>query len=1045
MKRGFAAFVPLLLVSMLAPAAAPAADEASYAHLKWRSIGPAVAGGRVPAVAGTASDPNLYYIGAAGGGVWKTDNGGATWTPVFEKESVSAVGAVSIDPVNENVVWVGTGEANPRNNVSYGDGVYKTTDGGKTWKNMGLQPTRHISRILIDPKNPDHVIVGAFGDPFRDSTDRGVYVTDDGGKTWNKTLYVGPQSGAAELAMDPNNPLVIYASIWQFRREPWTFHSGGPDDGIWRSADGGKTWTRLTGHGLPTGYMGRSAVAIAPSDSKRIYAIIEAKGGILWRSDDGGENWTMVSDDTLVDQRPFYFTHLNVDPKDENHVYAVSMMLAESKDGGHKFKAIASDVHVDYHALWIAPNDPKRIIAGEDGGYSLTLDGGKNWTFSRNLPIGQPYHVGLSVHENPYWVCAPLQDNNGFCAPNNSKNSEGILDEHWQNVIGGDGMWAVPDPSDPTHILTDLQPGRISDYNKKLQTNRFVLPYYDFNRYDFQLFARKYRFNWDSPIAFAPWNPHELLFGGDVVFRSTDRGVHWTVISPDLTLDVKSHQQPSGGPLALDVSSAEFSDTLLDIEGSSAKAGEIWTGADDGVISVTTDDGKHWQKHTIAGVAPYGRVESVSPSPFDPATAYANVDRHRSGDYAPYLFVTHDYGKTWTKITNGLPEDQWVRSVRTDLRNRNLVFAGTENGLWISYDAGNHWSNFKINLPSVSVRDIREQPEFNDLAIATHGRDLWILDDLTSLQELPQAQRAGAMLFKPRTAYEYDVHSNDEGVYTRFAGQNPPYGVIIDFYQSAPQSVGPSVEILDGRGHVIRHIKAVTKPKPGAQEPAEDNPFRGPGAGGGVPNEAGINRIVWNFHEDGPPQWTGTTKEFSGPQVGAMVVPGTYTARIHLNGRTYTQSFVVKADPHSPYTQAELVQAYDFAKKYFDVQGQINTILNQIDAQRKTLQTAHTSLSKSGNSALLAKVDAAQKAQDDVFGRFTANYKNDEDSIQFPGKLREDVPRSGFGGAQPPTPSLLQYAARFDREYANDVAAYRAYVRSVYEPVAAQLRTVGIR
>ncbi len=365
-----------------------------YSHLKWRSVGPAVAGGRVAAVAGTAANPQLYYIGAAGGGVWKSANGGATWTAVFEKEPVSAIGAVTIDPTNENVVWVGTGEANPRNDVTYGDGVYKTTDGGKTWTNVGLQATRHISRILVDPKNPNHVIVGASGDPFRDSTDRGVYVTDDGGKTWSKTLYVGPQSGASELAMDPNDPSVIFASIWQFRREPWTFHSGGPDDGIWRSSDGGKTWTRLAAHGLPAGYMGRSAVAIAPSNSKRVYALIEAKGGILWRSDDGGQNWTMVSSDTLADQRPFYFTHINVDPKDENHVFAVSEQLAESKDGGHKFKPIADDVHVDYHAMWIAPNDPNRMITGEDGGFALTLDGGKNWMFSRNIPIGEVYHVG---------------------------------------------------------------------------------------------------------------------------------------------------------------------------------------------------------------------------------------------------------------------------------------------------------------------------------------------------------------------------------------------------------------------------------------------------------------------------------------------------------------------------------------------------------------------------------------------------------------------------------------------------------------------------
>jgi photosystem II stability/assembly factor-like uncharacterized protein len=1023
---------------MLAALVLAAALDAPYAHLKWRSVGPAVAGGRVPAVAGVDNDPKLYYIGAAGGGVWKTDNGGETWSPVFEKQDVSAIGAVTIDPTNENVVWVGTGEANPRNDVSYGDGVYKTTDGGKTWTNVGLRDVWSISRIIVDPGNPNHVIVGAFGDPFKDSTARGVYTTDDGGKTWTKSLYVGPQTGAAELAMDPNDPKIIYASMWQFRRMPWTFHSGGADDGIWRSQDGGKTWARLSGHGLPAGIMGRSAVAIAPSDSKRIYALIEAKGGIVWRSDDGGQNWKMVSSDTIADQRPFYFTHINVDPKDENKVYGISNELALSTDGGYKWKAIADPVHVDYHAMWIARNDPNRIMVGEDGGYALTLDGGKNWSFSRNIPIGEVYHVGVS-NENPYWVCAPLQDNNGFCGPENSKNPEGILDEYWQNVIGGDGMWAVPDPTDPNHIMATLQTLRLADYNKKSQTSRYVIPYFDFSRNDFDLYKSKYRFNWDSPVAFAPWNGHILWAGGNVVFQSTDRGVHWTVISPDLTLNVKSHQQPAGGPIALDVSSAEYSDTLLYIEGSPVRKGVIWTGADDGVIGVTTDGGKHWSKHTISGVPPYGRVETVAPSPFDAATAYANVDRHRSGDYAPYLFVTHDYGKTWSKITNGLPADQYVRTVRADTRNRNLLFAGTENGLWISYDGGKQWSDFKLNLPTVSVRDIREQPQFNDLVIATHGRDLWILDDITSIQDLPQAQRQGAMLFKPRTAYEYTYHANDEGQYTRFAGQNPPNGAVIDFYQRAPQAAAPEIDILNAKGQVIRHIKP---PKKSANSQTGGEGERsGRFGGSSVPNDAGINRVVWNFREDGQPLCTACAPEFRGSPVGPQVVPGRYGVRMNLNGRTYTQWFEVKADPQNTYTQAQLVQAYDFAKKYDVVGGKINVVLNNLDSQRKSLEAAQKKLS--GNPSLLARVNQALAQRAAIFHEFTANYQNGEDSIQFPGQLREDIPRGGFGAPSPPTQALLEYAHRFDAAYNAAMAKYNAYVRNTLQPLAAQLNAVG--
>lgn len=1040
-------FPAILSVAALAIVAAPLASHAAtaspYGALKWRSIGPAVAGGRVPAVAGTASDPNLYYIGSAGGGVWKTENGAATWTPVFEKQDVSAIGAVTIDPTNSNVVWVGTGESNPRNDVSYGDGVYKTTDGAKTWTNMGLRATRHISRILIDPANPQHVIVGASGDPYRDSTERGVFVTNDGGKTWTKTLYLGPQTGASELAMDPNHPNVIYAGMWQFRRLPWTFHSGGPQDGLFKSTDGGATWTRLTGHGLPTGYMGRIAVAVAPSDSNRVYAIIEAKGGILWRSDDAGATWTMVSKSTLVDQRPFYFTHITVDPKNRDHVYGVSNELAESHDGGKTFRTAAQGVHVDYHAMWIAPNDPNRMMVGEDGGYALTLDGGKHWSFSRNLAIGEVYHVGLS-RENPYWACAPLQDNNAFCGPSNSLNREGILDSDWLNVVGGDGMWAVPDPSDPNYIMADSQTGDIEAYSKKIESGRSVPAYYDFSRNDFAFYNRKYRFNWDAPIAFAPWNPHLVWLGANVVFQSPDRGVHWTPISPDLTRHIKAHELPAGGPLATDVSGAEYSDNILYIEGSTIRAGEIWVGTDDGLVQLTRDGGKHWKNVTPAGAPTFARVETVAPSPIDPGTAYATFDDHREGNYAPYLYVTHNYGASWKKIVDGLPAQQYVRTVRPDLHDRNLVFAGTENGMWISNNGGASWSDFKLNLPTVSVRDIREQPQFDDLAVATHGRALWILDDIGSIQQLPAAIRQGSMLFKPRTAYQYIIHNNDEGLYTRFSGQNPPNGAILDYYMASPQKTTPTIEILDAEGHVIRHLRpAARHAKPAV--PAEFAAFLGL-ATSAPTNTAGINRVTWDFREDGPAPWHGaaTMGGFGSISLGATVVPGTYAARIVLDGHTYTQRFQVMKDPRSPYTQAQFVAAYDFAKKYLGVTGTINEVLNNLDAQKKSLQSAQTSLQKSGkNPALLARVTAALQAHNAMFDAFTANYQNGEDSLQFPGKLREDVPRGGFGAAAPPTPALLQYAARFDREYAAAIARYNAYVRETVQPLSAALGAAG--
>ncbi|MHB8305123.1 MAG: WD40/YVTN/BNR-like repeat-containing protein [Vulcanimicrobiaceae bacterium] len=1026
--------VAALFAAFAAVAFAPApawASQPAFSHLKWRSIGPAVAGGRVAAVAGTTADANLYYIGTAGGGVWRSENGGATWTPVFAHEPVSAIGAVAIDPSNEKVVWVGTGEANPRNDVSYGDGVYRSTDGGKTWKNLGLHATWSISRILIDPKNANHVIVGAFGDPFKNSVHRGVYVTFDGGKTWRKTLYAGPESGASDLAMNPDDPSTIYAGIWQFRRKPWTFRSGGPADGLYKSTDGGKTWSKLTGHGLPAGYTGRIGLAVAPSDPSRVYALIEAKGGILWRSDDAGASWKMVSDNTLIDQRPFYFTHLAVDPKNPNHVYTVSEMLAASTDGGYHFKRIAKGVHVDYHAIWIAPNDPKRIIVGEDGGYALTLDAGQHWSFSRNLTIGQIYHIGLS-NGNPYTVCAALQDNNAYCGPSNSRNPEGILAGDWQNVIPGDGMWSVPDPADSDIIVSDLENGNIALFYRKAQIFRFVNPYQDFSRNSFYLYKRKYRFNWDAPIAFAPWNPHVLWYGGNVVFQSTDDGVRWTPISPDLTLDIKAHQQPAGGPLVHDVSGAEYSDTILDIEGSPVRRGEIWVGTDDGLVQLTLDGGKHWTNVTPKGLPPYGRVETVAPSPLAAGTAYASFDRHRSGDQSPYLFVTHDYGKTWTKIVDGLPAGQYVRTVRPDVRNRELVYAGTEEGIYVSYDGGRRWQSLKLNLPTVSVRDIRIQPAFDDLAIATHGRDVWILDDIRSLQDLPQAQARGTMLFPIRTAYEYAMHSNNEGLYTRFGGQNPPQGAIVDFYQAKPQSKPPTVEILNSAGRVIRHISGTHTVK-GKKVP-------------NVSNVAGINRVVWDFNEDGVTLWMGAArKAYRGPKEGVQAVPGRYSARIVLAGHTYTQSFTVKPDPLTPYTPADFRASYAFAKKYLGVYGTIDTVLNHLDAQKKSLMASRAAFAKRGNAALVAKIDAALGKRDAIFNTFTADYHNDEDSIQRPGALRESIPGGLFLRGAPPTRALLAYARRFDAAYRAALAQYDGYVRSTLVPLSASLKAAGGR
>ena len=1030
---------PLIGHAADAPAASPSPSVSPsptptpgppYGNMAWREVGPATAGGRVAAVVGSATDPKLYYIGSAGGGVWKSVNGGQTWDPVFEKEPVSSIGAVTIDPTDDHTVWVGTGEDNPRNDVSYGDGVYKSTDGGKTWTNVGLQGTKYISRIAVDPRNHNHVIVGAQGDVFADSEDRGVFVTEDGGKTWNKTLYVGPMTGVSDLAMDPQHPNVVYAGMWQFRRQPWTFTSGGEDDGLYKSTDGGKTWKKLTGHGLPSGVVGRIGLAIAPSNGDRVYALIESSEGILWRSDDGGNTWTMTSKDTLVDQRPFYFSHIAVDPKNPDRVYSVSEALGLSTDGGKKFKEIAEDVHVDYHAIWIDPNDPSRIMTGEDGGYSLTVDGGDTWFFSKNLPIAQIYRVGLS-NENPYWICAGLQDNNAWCAPSNTQDPSGIQNKAWISAAGGDGEWSLPDAADPNYLWADSENGFISVRNRVTKDTWYVQPYAQLSRESFDTSTSKYRFNWESPIAFAPWDGHIAWMGSDVVFQTIDRGMHWAVISPDLTRNIKAHQQPSGGPITHDVSGAEYSDTILDIEGSTLRNGEIWVGTDDGLVQMTLDGGKHWSNVTPAGGPEFGRYATVAPSTLVDGTAYAISDAHYTGDSATYVFVTHDYGKHWTSITNGLPKNEWARAIRPDIRNRNIVYLGTEEGMWITFDGGANWEKFQNDLPTVSVHDIRMQPQFDDLVIATHGRSLYIMDDMAPVQDLQQAVAHGTWLFKPRASYQYKRRDDDEETYTSYAAENPPRGTIVTFYQKTPQKSAPKIEILDSYGHVIRTVEGTHKVN------GKDVPI--------VPNKVGLNRYVWDWAIDGPVKWTGAAKEeFEGPKEGPPVPPGSYAVRMTLDGHTYMQNFVVKADPRTLVTQAQMVQSYNLAKHFYDQYSLIDTMLNQLDSVKKSIDDASAVAKKNSNEQLANDLDEVAKARQTLFETITADYHNDEDSIQRPGKIREDVDFATFLGRTVDRPAVEQAARRIDAEVREVVDEYNVFVANQVPALNTALRAANV-
>jgi len=987
----------LLLTAVLSffvsASSAIASISSPFAGLTFRSIGPTAAGGRVTAVAGIADDPKTYYLGAAGGGVWKTSNGGATWAPLWNSQPVQAIGAIAIAAHDPRDIWVGTGEANPRNDVMAGDGVYVSRDAGQTWKNVGLSATRHIASVLIDPSHPNHVIVGALGDPFSDSPSRGAYVTNDGGKTWTKTLYVGPRSGISDMAMDPHDPQIIFAGVWQFHRDPWTFDSGGRQDGLYRSRDGGVTWTQVSGHGFPAGELGRIGLAIAPSDSKRIYALVQTKTGFLWRSDDGGSNWLKVSSTTLIDQRPFYFSHIAVDPSDPSKIWSVSEDISVSTDGGKTFKKIpASDVlHPDNHAIWIAPNDPKRVIIGDDGGYILTLDGGANWAFSRSLAIGQAYHVAVD-DRTPYDICAGFQDNGALCGPSNSLDPDGILNGKWTFELGGDGMWSVPDPSDPDFIWSDYQNGALSVMNRRTEASYDASPY-EGDLYAFDLAARTYRFNWFSPIAFAPWDPHTAWFGGNVIWQTRDRGFTWQVISPDLTRNVKSHQQVPGGAITPDVTGAEYADTVIWIAGSPVATGEIWAGTDDGLIQLTRDGGQHWKDVTPRGLPPWGYVTCVAPSPVAAGTAYAVIDRHLSGDTSPYLYKTTDFGSTWTSIANGLPRTQWLKTVLPDPVNPHIVYAGMERSFWVSFDGGARWQTLQLNLPASSVRDVRIQPTADDLVLATHGRALWILDDLRPLQEWPQAHAAGYYLFAPQTAYEYSYLEHQNHLYAEAAADNPPAGADITFFQSKKSpGAGPRMEIVDAGGRVVRTL-AGSHLVAGKQTPW-------------IPNTAGMVRVVWDFTENGPTKWTSATPTYQGPDEGATVVPGSYTVRLHLGRRVLTAPLTVKADPRAPWTQDDYAKQYDYAVFAFDQIDTIDRWLNDIDATRARLSRAIASPATSSADAAAARAVLASGARLEMM--LSSNPKNDEDNfIQAPG-LREKLFDlfNPLGGSAPLQPAL---------------------------------------
>ncbi|HUJ31029.1 MAG TPA: hypothetical protein VLY23_07090 [Candidatus Acidoferrum sp.] len=884
--------------------------------LHWRSIGPAVFGGRVTDVSGIPGNPDILYVAHSSAGLFKSTNGGITFESVFNDGNTLSIGAVAISPDNADVVYVGTGEGTARNSASFGDGIYKTMDGGRTWKRLGLFNSERFSRIVVDPQHPETVFAAAMGHEFGPSSERGLYRSTDRGTTWKQVLYINETTGAGDVTLDPTNPNIIYAGMYDYLRKPWYFRSGGPGSGMYRSTDGGDTWTKLTDpalhNGLPSSSpIGRIDIRVSRSNPKVVYAMIESREGLLWRSDDRGEHWRMVSSDTRIDPRPFYFSNLRVDPNDENRIYVLASDPWISEDGGKTFHNVDYwEVFGDCHAMWIDPLNPARLLLGSDGGFFVSNDRGHNWDFVNNMPMAQAYHVSVDM-EDPYNVLGGFQDHEMWRGPNERWDVTGVRGADWRRLRAhADGMYIVADPRDPNIVYYDGQ-GDITRFDMRTHEERYIQPY-PVASAGVGAGMMKYRFNWNPPILMSQFNPDVLYHAANVVFKTADGGYSWKVISPDLTTNNPEELKLSGGPVSPDNSTAEFHCTITALAESALDANTLWAGTDDGNVQVTHDGGQTWTNvaGNLKGLTQEAWVTSIHTSYRDAGTAYASFDRHMLDDFAPYVYVTHDSGKTWTKMVNGLRG--YVHVVAEDPRQPDLLYAGTELGFFVSFDAGQNWTDFRLGLPPLPVYDLAVHPRDNDLIIATHARGFYILDDATPLQRLTEAMKRNVDLFPPSRGTRYNRWSDTSTLGSRvWVAENKPYGSIISYYLSESIPTGKvKISILDSNGKAIRV-------------------FEGPGA-------RGLNRTAWDLRENTSLESTPDSEQMWRGLQGVRVLPGTYTARLEAFGETQEQKFEVRMDPNVKTSAEDMAEYYKAMQRLEKMQVSIARSLERIrriDAQ----------------------------------------------------------------------------------------------------------------
>ena len=1036
---------PVHAQGVATPASAEAAAKPALQGLQYRLVGP-FRGGRVTGVTGVRGDRDVYFFGAAAGGLWKTEDAGVTWKPLWDKlpQASPAVGAVAVAPSNPSVVYVGTGEVNIRGDVVTGNGLYKSTDAGKTWRFSGLADTHAIGRIIVDPRGPNTVFVAALGHPFGDNGERGVFKSTDGGASWRKVLFVDAHTGASDVAFDASNPKVLYAGLWQVYRKPWVMESGGPGGGLYKSVDGGEHWTRLSGHGLPEGLLGR--INVAPtSNPQRVYAMIEAKRGGLYRSDDAGASWTLVNDKNDYRQRAWYFNTVFADPKDANTVYVLNTQLYRSTDAGKTFKPLHTR-HGDNHELWIDPADPRRMINGNDGGADISVDGGKTWTSEMNQPTAQFYHVSAD-DQFPFHLYGAQQDNTTIDIATAGRGG-GVGIEDWSPVGGGESGFVVPTPGDPNIVYAGGYDGELTRYDKRTGELREITPW-PRNTMGWAAQDLKYRFQWTAPILVSRYAGHPIYFASQVLFRSTDQGSSWTAVSPDLSRNDKSKQQSSGGPLTKDNTSVETYGTIFALAESSVTAGMLWAGSDDGLVHLTRDGGGHWDDVTPKAMPEWATVDAIEPDASDPQVAYVVADRHRLDDPRPYAFRTRDGGRSWTAITTGLPADAYVHVIRADPARAGLLYAGTERGLYVSWDDGDHWTPLQLNLPVTPVQDLVVHG--SSLGVATHGRAFWMLDDLSPIRQWsPALASEKAHLFRPAPA-NHTTFATHPAALRDAGGANPPAGAVIDYLLSpsfgtprppelvdgadedkakdkdkAPDPLATRIrlDILDADGRVIRTFPDPTlaakptpasanKAQPEPEETEDDEEDSGAPKPVKLPHLTGFNRFVWDLHYAGAtpvphaPLWEGSTG-------GPKAPPGHYQVRLTVDGVSQTEPLEIVADPRLDATPADY-------RRQFDLHQAINAELTKVDAAVLAIRAARARLDTHPASPERARLDAQLTAIEEALIQPRAHAS--EDALNYPVRINNILAALGntvAEGDAPPTSQdqqiFTQYKAEADAQ-----------------------------